>query len=93
MKNKTFENELMATIPISSGKEGGSFLCITKAKVSRDTIKKMVEELYLTGYPSVNMTYVSREDGLGVDNIRIEQHLDKNHISDQVKDNDAILKS
>jgi hypothetical protein len=43
--NMIFENEKMGLIPISSAKPGGTFLCVTKPQKSRETLKKVKEEL------------------------------------------------
>ncbi len=90
-KQRIFNNERMGLIPISSGKPWGTFLCVTKAQTSRETIKNVIEEMMRHGYTTINTIYMSWEDGISIDHPIIEQYLDKNIISSYLKENDAIL--
>lgn len=92
-RNKTLENERLGLIPISSGKLWGTFLLISKTQISRNTIKKVVEELRTHEYPTAYMQWASREDGISDEHPKIEQYLDKEIISPYLKENDSLFEN
>jgi hypothetical protein len=67
-------------------------LCITKAEKSRDTIKKIVNDLHKNGHTTINLPYLSREDGISEETIKIEQFLDKKIYSTHIKKDSVMIK-
>ena len=90
-KNQIFEDERVWVIPISSVKPGWTFLCITKIGKSRNTIANMLDDLHNKWYTTANLQYLSWEDGLSEEHIKIEQYLDKGRFSEYIKDGDIIM--
>ncbi|EKD25039.1 MAG: hypothetical protein ACD_80C00129G0004 [uncultured bacterium (gcode 4)] len=90
-KNIIFEDEKIGLIPISSTKLWGTFLCITKSEKSRETLGKMIDELHEMWYGKAYFQYLSWEDGISEEHLKIEQYLDQNYFSSHIKENDVIL--
>lgn len=90
-KNMVFEDEKMGLLPISSSKLGGTFLCITRSQQSRETLQKTMQELRMMWYSTTNFQYLSWEDGICEEWLKIEQYIDKGYFSKHIKDGDIIL--
>lgn len=90
-ENMVFEDERLWLIPISSVKPWWTFLCITKPWKSRITIEKMINSLHNKWYTTVNLQYLSWEDGISEEHMKIEQYIDKWYFSQYIKDGDIIM--
>lgn len=90
-KNMTFEDEKIWLIPISSAKPWGTFLCLTKTEKSRETLKKVLYDLQNTWHTTARFQYLSWEDGICEDGLKIEQYLNEGCFSSYIKDGDALL--
>ncbi|MFA7298860.1 MAG: hypothetical protein WC010_04420 [Candidatus Absconditabacterales bacterium] len=90
-QSKQFQDEKIGVMPLTSAKYGGSFLFVTKYKKSRETIERLLEKLQEIGHKTAFYQYLSRNDGLINDGVKIEQYIDKDLFSLHIKDNNAIL--
>lgn len=90
-KNMIFEDERLGLIAISSAKPGGTFLCLTKPEKSRETLEKVMHDLHKMGYITANFQYLSWEDGISEDHLKIEQYISKGQFSPHIQEGNAIL--
>lgn len=91
-QDTTFNNENLWLIPISSAKPGGTFLCITNIKKSRETIEKTIDTLHKAWHKTANLQYISWEDGISEEHLKIEQYIDKGIYSKYIQKDTCILK-
>lgn len=90
-KNRSFKDEKIGLIPISSAKPWGTFLCITKSEKSRETLKKTIDELHDIWHTTVNFQYLSWEDGISEEHLKIEQYISKEKFSSYIQKGNMFL--
>jgi len=72
---KGLADEKIWLMPITTSKPWGYFLFVTHYQKSRDTVKKLLRHLCISGYPKVCFEYLSWEDGQEKNALRVEQFL------------------
>ena len=92
-KNKTFEDEKLWLMPISSAKQWGSFGFVTKKQKSRKTLEKVLQKLIEWWCTTANFQYLSWIDGISNEVLKIEQYIDKNIYSEYITKDSVVLRA
>lgn len=82
---KQYPEESIGIMPFNIWKNGWSFLFVSKYKLSRLTIEKLVNEFKAQGYSNIILEYASWRDGYTDDGIKIEQYLSENIFSKYIQ--------
>lgn len=80
---KTFPNEKLGLLPLTTSKAGGSILFVTRRGISQETIAQIMDRLRHQ-YRTVTLKYASRRDGICTHGLQINQCLSQDIYSPYV---------
>lgn len=92
-QNKTYYEEYITVFPFKTSEIWGSIIIIAPWKKSRNTILKALEELKNTYKYNLSLDYISREEWVGWEEIKVEQNLYKQFSSPFIQDNLILAKT